>query len=60
MLTDRQRDVLRLVARGLSNKEIAQALDLAPETVKTHLARAQMLLGAKNRTDAATRARGYL
>ena len=60
LLTDRQRDVLRLVARGLSNKEIAQALDLAPETVKTHLARAQMLLGAKNRTDAATRARPHL
>lgn len=59
-LTDRHLDVLRLVARGLSNKEIAQALDLAPETVKTHLARVQTILGAKNRTDAATRARHLL
>lgn len=59
-LTDRHLDVLRLVARGLSNKEIAQELDLAPETVKTHLARVQTILGAKNRTDAATRARHLL
>ena len=59
-LTDRHLDVLRLVARGLSNKEIAQSLDLAPETVKTHLARVQTILGAKNRTDAATRARHLL
>ncbi|CAM3164679.1 LuxR family transcriptional regulator [Sphingomonas antarctica] len=56
-LTDRQRDVLRLVARGLSNKEIASELKLAPETVKTHLARIQTILGARNRTDAVTRAR---
>ena len=59
-LSARQRDVLRLVARGLSNKEIAGALDLAPETVKTHLARVQTILGAKNRTDAATRGRDLL
>jgi len=59
-LTDRQRDVLRLVARGLSNKEIANALNVAPETIKTHLARLQSVLGAKNRTDAATRARDLL
>lgn len=59
-LTDRHLDVLRLVARGLSNKEIAQSLGLAPETVKTHLARVQTILGAKNRTDAATRARHLL
>ncbi len=59
-LTDRQRDVLRLVARCLSNKEIAGQLNLAPETVKTHLARSQTVLGAKNRTDAATRGRDLL
>lgn len=60
MLSERQREVLRLVAQGYSNKEIAQALDLAPETVKTHIARVQTVLGAKNRTDAATRARDFI
>lgn len=60
MLSERQREVLRLVAQGYSNKEIAQALELAPETVKTHIARVQTVLGAKNRTDAATRARDIL
>jgi LuxR family maltose regulon positive regulatory protein len=59
-LTDRQLAVLRLVAQGLSNKEIAQSLELAPETVKTHLARVQSILGAKNRTDAVTRGRDLL
>ena len=56
-LTERQIAVLRLVAEGCSNKEIARTLDLAPSTVKTHLAHIQGLLGAKNRTDASTRAR---
>ncbi len=56
-LTDRQLAVLRLVASGLSNKEVAQSLDLSPATVKTHLAHIQAVLHAKNRTDAAQRAR---
>ncbi|QYE36580.1 response regulator transcription factor [Polymorphobacter sp. PAMC 29334] len=56
-LTDRQIAVLRLVANGLSNKEVAQSLALSPATVKTHLAHVQTILGAKNRTDAASRAR---
>jgi DNA-binding NarL/FixJ family response regulator len=56
-LTDRQMDVLRLVARGMSNKEIARALALAPSTVKTHLAQIQTCLGAVNRTDASMKAR---
>ena len=56
-LTDRQLSVLRLVATGLSNKEVAQSLDLSPATVKTHLAVIQAVLHAKNRTDAAQRAR---
>ncbi len=59
-LTDRQREVLRLVARGLSNKEIASALSMAPETVKTHIARVQTILGARNRTDAVMRGRELL
>jgi DNA-binding NarL/FixJ family response regulator len=36
-LTDRQRDVVRLVARGLSNREVAQALSIAETTVKGYL-----------------------
>ena len=56
-LTDRQLSVLRLVATGLSNKEVAQSLNLSPATVKSHLAHIQAVLNAKNRTDAAQRAR---
>lgn len=59
LLTDRQVAVLRLVALGLSNKEVALRLNLAPATVKTHLAHAQVILGAKNRTDAVVRARQH-
>lgn len=56
-LTDRQMMVLRLASRGQSNKEIALSLDLSPATVKTHLANIQAYLGARNRTDAARKAR---
>ncbi len=56
-LTERQMEVLRLIARGQSNKEIARALDLAPSTVKTHVAQVLTCLGAANRTDAAIKAR---
>jgi DNA-binding NarL/FixJ family response regulator len=55
-LTDRQVAVLRLVADGLTNKEVAQALGMAPATVKSHLAHVQAFLGAKNRTDASLKA----
>lgn len=58
-LTDRQLDVLRLVARGQSNKEIARALDLAPSTVKTHVTQILNLLKATNRTDASIKARRF-
>jgi two-component system, NarL family, nitrate/nitrite response regulator NarL len=56
-LSDRQMDVLRLIAKGQSNKEIARALDLAPSTVKTHLSQVLHCLGATNRTDASVKAR---
>lgn len=56
-LTSRQMDVLRLVAQGKSNKEIARDLDLAPSTVKTHLSQIIICLGAANRTDASVKAR---
>jgi DNA-binding NarL/FixJ family response regulator len=56
-LTDRQMDVLRLVATGRSNKEIARLLNLAPSTVKTHVAVVLVSLNASNRTDASVKAR---
>ena len=56
-LSDRQLAVLRLAANGRSNKEIALALGLSPATIKSHLATIQAVLGARNRTDAAGRAR---
>jgi DNA-binding NarL/FixJ family response regulator len=57
LLTDRQTEVLRLAASGRSNKEIALALGLSPATIKTHLATIQASLGARNRTEAALKAR---
>jgi len=56
-LTDRQLQVLRLVALGRSNKEIGRALTLAPSTVKTHVTQLLIALGCTNRTEAAARAR---
>lgn len=56
-LTGRQMDVLRLMAQGRSNKEIARDLDLAPSTIKTHLSQIMIHLGAANRTDASIKAR---
>jgi DNA-binding NarL/FixJ family response regulator len=56
-LTERQAEILRLMASGLSNKEIARQLDLSPATVKTHAAAAFAALGAANRTEAVVRAR---
>lgn len=50
--TTRQRDVLRLLAAGKSNKEIARDLDLAEGTVKIHLAAVFRALNARNRTEA--------
>lgn len=56
-LSLRQMDVLKLVATGKSNKEIARALNLAPSTVKTHLGYVMAALNANNRTDASIKAR---
>ena len=56
-LTGRQLEVLRHASLGASTKEIATALGLAPSTVKSHLSHIQDCLGARNRTDAAAKAR---
>jgi two-component system nitrate/nitrite response regulator NarL len=55
-LPPRQQQVLRLLAEGLTNKEIAQRLTISPATVKIHVARLASWLGAVNRTDAVARA----
>ena len=53
ILTPRQAGVLDLASQGLSNKDMARRLSLAPSTVKTHLEEAMRRLDATNRTQAA-------
>jgi DNA-binding NarL/FixJ family response regulator len=55
-LTKRQREVLSLLVQGLSNKEIARALDIAEATTKIHMAALLRALGVRNRTEAAFKA----
>ncbi|MBA3459332.1 MAG: response regulator transcription factor [Deltaproteobacteria bacterium] len=56
-LSDREREVLRLIARGASNKEIAAALFIAEGTVKNHVTSILTKLDVSDRTQAALRAR---
>ena len=48
-LTNREREVMAMVAHGLSNDEIAAAMVLSPTTAKTHVSRAMVKLGARDR-----------
>ena len=48
-LTDREREVMALVAHGLSNEDIASRLFVSPATAKTHVSRAMVKLGARDR-----------
>jgi DNA-binding NarL/FixJ family response regulator len=55
-LTQRERDVLRLLADGLSNEEIGKRLFISAETVRTHIRKAMGKLDADTRTEAVARA----
>ena len=56
-ISAREKDVLDLLAEGLSNKEIARALGVSPNTVKTHVGRLLDKLDARRRTEAIQKAR---
>lgn len=56
-LSEREREILRLVAAGLTNREIADRLSLAEGTVKNHVTRVLFKMGVRDRTQAALRAR---
>jgi LuxR family maltose regulon positive regulatory protein len=55
-LSARETDILKLIAHGMSNKEIARNLDIGPETVKTHLKNMFTKLGVERRAQAVSRA----
>jgi DNA-binding NarL/FixJ family response regulator len=55
-LTQRERDVLRLLANGQSNEEIGKSLFISPETVRTHVRKAMDKLEADTRTEAVAKA----
>lgn len=55
-LTDRQTQIVSLIALGRTNKEIARMIGVSPATVKTHVSQALAAVGAVNRADAVRRA----
>jgi DNA-binding NarL/FixJ family response regulator len=58
-LTEREREVLALLAQGATNREIADELYLSFDTIKTHVRKVFMKLGVSNRTQAAIAAREH-
>lgn len=60
LLTPRQQDVLELLAEALSNKGIANKLNISESTVKQHVSRIIELVGARNRTGVVVKAQGYI
>ena len=56
-LTGRELEILRLIAAGLRNQEIADHLEISAATVKRHIANAYTKLGAGHRTEALARAK---
>jgi ATP/maltotriose-dependent transcriptional regulator MalT len=55
-LSMRERDILELISGGLSNKQIAKALNIGPETVKSHVSRIFIKLNVERRAQAVARA----
>ena len=58
-LTERERDVLRLVSTGATNREIADQLFIGEATVKSHISNILGRLGLRDRTQAAMYARDH-
>ena len=50
-LTEQERDILKLVFRGLTNRQIGQALNLSPLTVRNYISRLLFNFGARNRAE---------
>ena len=60
MLTNREKEVLKLLAKGYTNPEIAQMLYISPHTVKAHVAAILKKLNVKNRLLAVVAGEEYL
>jgi LuxR family maltose regulon positive regulatory protein len=58
-LTGRELEVLKQLSKGLTNKQVAQALSISPGTVKTHTLSIYLKLDVKNRTEAVIQAKAY-
>jgi LuxR family transcriptional regulator of spore coat protein len=54
LLTVREQQVLELIAQGLSAKEVAQEIDIAPRTVERHIENVRLKIRARNRTHMVT------